>query len=428
MRKTAPKPWWASIFFWVAVPEGITARQWTTLGALGATYLVNSYDLGVLNLALPQIQHSFGLSEEAVGKLAAIVRLGVLPALGMTVLADRVGRRRLLLGTIVGFTLCTFLTSFTRGAAEFVVLQFLARTFVYAEEMLAIVVVTEELEAHARGWGIGLMIAFGALGHGLSALVFSAVELLPFGWRALYFVGAVPLLLVAWLRRSLQETERFRASASRRDLRARSYVAPLVSLIAGHPGRVAALSASLIPVAFAGGTAIQFQSKFLQAAHGYSPGDVSVLFLAGGPIALTGGLLIGRASDRFGRRRALSTAIVVNVLATMCFYNAPISIVPVFWILTIFTQFGIDVLFSALGSELFATSQRSTASGMRSIVATLAIAGGLAVEGSLYTALGGHSQAITAMAWLALASPVILLAFVPETAGRVLEEIAPDDD
>ena len=177
---------------------------------------------------------------------------------------------------------------FARSAAEFAVLQFLARTFVYAEEMLAIVVVTEELEAKARGSGIGLMIAFGALGHGLSALAFSAVELLSFGWRTLYFVGALPLLLVAWLRRSLQETERFLVSSQRRGPAVRSYVAPLKDLVARHPGRVAALSAALVPVAFAGGTAIQFQSKFLQGAHGYSPGEVSALFLMGGPLALTG--------------------------------------------------------------------------------------------------------------------------------------------
>jgi MFS family permease len=428
LSEKAWKPWWAWIFFYTPVPAGITRAQWVMLGALGATYLVNSYDLGILNIALPQIQTGFALSEEDVGKLAAVVRLGVLPALALNVLADRIGRRRLLLFTIIGFTLCTFLTSFVRSPVEFAVLQFFARTFVYAEEMLAIVVVTEVLAPHARGWGIGLMIAFGALGHGLSALVFSAVNLLPYGWRALYVVGIVPLLIVAWLRRSLEETERFRASAERRDAGNQPWLAPLRSLLTRYPWRMAALAAAILPVAFAGGTAIQFQSKFLQSVHGYSPGQVSALFLIGGPLALTGGLLFGRASDRYGRRRVLSTAIVVNVLATIGFYNGAGVFVPAVWVLTIFTQFGIDVLFSALGSELFATSYRSTASGVRSIVGTVAIAAGLAVEGSLYAALGGHGQAITAMAWFALVSPVILLAFVPETAGRELEEIAPDED
>src|SRR5205085_4880423 len=104
-------------------------------------------------------------------------------------------------------------------------------TFVYAEDILAIVVVTEELEPRARGWGIGLMIAFGALGHGTSALMFSAVNHLPFEWRALYFLGALPMLLIAWMRRSLQETGRFRASAARRRPLAQGYAAPIGTLI-----------------------------------------------------------------------------------------------------------------------------------------------------------------------------------------------------
>lgn len=422
------KPWWAWIFFYSPVPAGITARQWTMLGALGATYLVNSYDLGVLNLALPQIQASFALSEEDVGKLAAVVRLGVLPALALSVMADRIGRRSLLLLTILGFTLCTFLTAFARTPVEFAVLQFFARTFVYAEEMLAIVVVTEVLAPQARGWGIGLMIAFGALGHGTSALMFSLVDVLPYGWRAMYLLGALPLLLVAWLRRSLEETERFVANSQKREGALPDWLGPARELLRRYPGRLLALCVALVPVAFAGGTAIQFQSKYLQGVHGYSPAEVSLLFLVGGPIAMTGGLLFGRTSDRFGRRRVLSTAITVNVLATIGFYNGAGLLLPAVWVLTIFTQFGIDVLFSALGSELFATSFRSTASGMRSIVATVAIAAGLAVEGTLYVALGGHAEAITAMAWLALAAPFIVMFFVPETAGRVLEEIAPDED
>ena len=102
-RQPRDVPWWARLFFWVPVPEGIEARHWAVLGALGTSYLVNSYDTGVINLALPQVQQSFGLSEDAIGKLAALIRLGVLPALAAGLAADRIGRRRLLLATIVGF-------------------------------------------------------------------------------------------------------------------------------------------------------------------------------------------------------------------------------------------------------------------------------------------------------------------------------------
>jgi thiosulfate reductase cytochrome b subunit len=76
----------------------------------------------------------------------------------------------------------------------------------------------------------------------------------------------------------------------------------------------------------------------------------------------------------------------------------------------------------------YTAPQRWAYAGVIFVLFPLMIATGLAVEGSLYTALGGHAQAITAMAWIALVAPVILLTMVPETAGRVLEEIAPDED
>ncbi|MBI5506250.1 MAG: MFS transporter [Deltaproteobacteria bacterium] len=420
------RPWWAWLFFYATPPPGVTPHHWQVLGALGATYLFNSYDLGVLNMALPQIQAGLGVPETQVGLLAGIVRLGVLPALALTMFADRVGRRRLLLVTVLGFSACTFLTSFCRNASEFIFLQFMARMFIYSQEMLAIVVITEELDASARGWGIGMLIAFGGLGHGLAAAVFSTVDFLPYGWRALYFVGFAPLLLTVWMRRVLTETRRFTAHQRERGSLEVAWLDPLRELITRYPVRVAALTAALFPVAVAGGTIVQFQSKFLQAERGYSPGEVSVLFLAGGVLAIGGGLLCGLASDRFGRRRVLSAAILVNTLAAVGFYRGLGAIVPLAWVGVIFTQFGIDVLFAALGSELFATSHRSTASGVRSLVATLGIAAGLACEGLLYTAFGNHGQAVAAMAVCALAGPVFLLWMVPETAGRELEEIAGD--
>ena len=59
--------------------------------------------------------------------------------------------------------------------------------------------------------------ALGALGHGVASLAFGFIESLPGGWRALYAFGAVPILLLAWLRRTLQETARFRAAAGARE-------------------------------------------------------------------------------------------------------------------------------------------------------------------------------------------------------------------
>jgi hypothetical protein len=85
----------------------------------------------------------------------------------------------------------------------------------------------------------------------------------------------------------------------------------------------------------------------------------------------------------------------------------------------------VDVLFGALGSELFPTSYRSTASSVHAAVGTVAGSAGLWLESWLYPMAGSHAAAITWMLALVWIAPVVVLLLLPETAGRELEEISP---
>jgi formate/nitrite transporter FocA (FNT family) len=84
------------------------------------------------------------------------------------------------------------------------------------------------------------------------------------------------------------------------------------------------------------------------------------------------------------------------------------------------------VLVAALGGELFPTSYRSTASGVRAVVATLGAALGLWTEGRLYGLVGSHAAAITLMLAVTPIAPLVVACFLPETAARELEEISPE--
>ena len=81
----------------------------------------------------------------------------------------------------------------------------------------------------ARGWANGTLGALDYLGAGFASLVFLAVNVLPLGWRALYVIGAVPLFLVAFLRRNLPETKRF--AAQEKIEKARSKIAETTQLL-----------------------------------------------------------------------------------------------------------------------------------------------------------------------------------------------------
>ena len=95
---------------------------------------------------------------------------------------------------------------------------------------VAFVIVTEEFPAIHRGWAIGMLGALSSCGNGLGAALFAAIDSLPYGWRSLYVVGLVPLLLVPLLRRRVPETRalhqppRRRAGARTRRRRARRLV------------------------------------------------------------------------------------------------------------------------------------------------------------------------------------------------------------
>jgi len=422
------RPWWVYAVPWTGRVPQLPARQWRILGLLACAELFENYDLGIFGLALPQIQLGLGIPEDQVGNLSALLRLGTIPALAITVLADRIGRRRLLLATILGFTACTFATTFVRDTAQFAALQLLARVFVAGETMLAVVVLAEELKARDRGWGIGMLGALGAMGHGLAAIVFGFVEILPFGWRALYAIGALPMGLLAWFRRGLPETGRFQAHRAARGPQGgwRAWAQPMRDLVTMYPGRVAVIGLAVVPLDFVLVTASLFMAKTLQEVHGYAPGEVTVLYLVGGALGILGNIAAGALSDRWGRRGVLGLLLGVLALAFYSFYNGSGPAIAVIWVVQVFALQGVGVLFKALGSELFPTSYRSTASGVRAILSTLGGSAGLVLESGLYAAAGSHGAAIT---WMlpALAIPPLVIWFgLPETATRELEEIAPE--
>ena len=362
-----------------------------------------------------------------------------------------------MLYTIVAYTVLTGATAFAPDAQTFVVLQFFARTFAVAEVLLAFVVIVEEFDAAHRGWGIGALVALGAMGSGLALALFALVDVLPFGWRALYLVGLVPLALITYFRRSLPETERFaRAQTAREQQLAREQqparapqpvpvqhsagavrqpvimprrspaLAPMIELLSRYPGRLAGVAAVVALLAFAENAGGFFVAKYLQEAHGWAPWQYSVVGLIGGFIGVFGSAYAGRLSDRFGRKPVGFLFLLLHPLALAAFYQIGGPMLGVLWTVRVFMGIGADVVLGAYGNELFATSHRSTAAGTRMIAATLGGVAGLAAESWLYTLLGSHWTAVSILALFALAAPVILLRF-PETSRRRLEDVAAND-
>jgi len=426
-----PNPWWLPPF--LGRMPAIEDRHVTLLGLVGLALLFEQYDLSMLTSALKHIATDLGMTESELGGYLSLVRLGAIPAFLMVPLADRLGRRRLFLAAVVGSSLGTLATAFAQTPEQFAILQMGTRTFLTAGMAVAFVMITEELPAEHRGWGTGILGLLGSLGVGLGALLFALVDVLPFGWRALYAAGVVPLLLVPRMRRGIAETARFQRHAeaeAARGARASPVLAWLQTLVAlarTYPGR-AALIAGIAGFDALGKVAVfQFTGYHVLEAKGWPPYWYSALVIGGGLVGVTGNLVAGRLGDRIGRRIVGFAVMGGFPLSAGLFYLGPEWGIPPAWIALAFLATASSVIQRALAAELFPTSHRGTAVGWLTLVETMAAATGLALVGAGSQQPGDLAQT-TSLLSCVVALGGLLLFLLPETRRRELEEISDDAD
>ena len=399
-------------------PAGLESADRKLLLLLGAAFFIGQYDMTVLSLALPDLQASFNIAEQDLGKVIGAARLGALPALFLALLSDRIGRRRLLMLTLLGLSIATGATGLARTTEEFVAIQFFARGFSTAEEILTVIYVLEMLPSRQRGWGVGFLAAMGALGSGVASLLYGLVDFLPGGWRALYIIAAFAIFYVAWLRRLLPESALFDRYAQGAE--PQTFWQPLHEIFRNHRREITAITLIAATFSFYVSSTLNFMSKYLQEAHAYSPQQVSLLFIVAGSIAIMGNVLSGRIADRSGRRPTLIVALIVNCVAIITFYNSAGLLLPLAWSAALFSFFAADVMVNAIGGELFPTSCRSTASTLRAICSVFAAVAGLAIEGSLFNALGSHAAALSLLSLSALLAIPVVILMLRETSNTEL--------
>ncbi len=422
-------PWWIPPFLG-RVPE-MPPETLRLLGVISLALLFENFDQATLTAALKQIALTYGVAEADLGRTLGFVHLGALPAFLLVPFADRIGRRRLFLISVIGISLATCASAFAGSIVQFVALQMISRVFMVTCSAMAFVIITEEFPAEHRGWGIGIVSAVGAFGVAVALLLFAGIEWLPFGWRSMYALGILPLLLLPMFRREVRETRRF---ARHRDQlasegRALSDLAgwwrPLWSLLRAYPGRAAGIGA-IAAFAAAGHSAVyNFSSYFVQSVHGWSPGNYSAMVFVAGLVGIGGYPFAGRLADRSGRRRAGFALYASFPLLALLFYQGPGWLLPLAWVPIVFALTGGNTISRALGGELFPTSHRGTSAGWLQLAESAGRSGGLFVVGAGTARAIEISTMISAVAFAVLLAGLVLLA-LPETGRRELEEISED--
>ena len=426
-RSAWKNPWWIPPFLG-RVPE-LPDPQIRMLGVIALALLFESYDQSMLTAALKHIAEEFAVQESELGRLLGTVHLGAVPAFLLIPFADRIGRRRLFLVSLIGLSLGTVASGFAQSISQFVTAQMVARTFMVTCSATAFVIVTEELDARHRGWGIGILGALGSIGYGLGLVLFSAIDWLPYGWRALYVIGMAPLLLMPRFRREVKETARFERHRDGVEARGgatgpfEGWLRPLWGLMRQYPGRAAAIGliGSLASAGHAAG--FNFSAYHVLSVHGWDPGQYSLMAIVAGGVGIIGHPFAGRVADRRGRRAVGFALLASFPFLAVAFYHGPGWLLPVLWIPLIFTLTGGSTILRALATELFPTSHRGTSSGWLQLAEALGRSGGLYL---VYwgTAEGGsNTPMISIVVFAALLAGLIVLT-LPETSSRELEEIS----
>ncbi len=411
-------------------PVPLPRAQIKVLLLVSFAFLIAGYDITLLGLVAPKVIDEFGLPAGREGEIIMWARFGVLLALPLATLADRFGRKVLLMTTILGSAVTTLASAFAQSEPQFIVLQALVRTFGYAQDMVSIVVIAEEIEDRARGWALGILAAMAALGGGLASIIFAAVDVLPYGWRALYVIGAVPIFAIAWFWRTMPETRRFAESqAAAKPAAAENKIAAALAnfaiLATTHGRRFWPLMGVTAPLAFGLTSATVLLPTFLQTDLGLAPIWVTAIYVGGGIFGIFGNFIAGKIADTRGRKPVFIFAAIAFTAGMLALYLGPhwFGLLIVLWGIGAFCFFGLEVVMGAWSAELFPTAQRSTASGMRLAINILAGGVALAVQSGLYGPMGGHAPSISVLLPAVLVAAVVAALFIPETAGKTLEEI-----
>lgn len=417
-------------FYWLPPflrpPVPTSWRQERVFFLVGITALFAGYDTNIFGLALPQIQASLHIAENQIGPTLFYFRLpSVFAAVLICSAADLVGRRRLLLVTVLGQAIFTLASAFAADYPQFVWAQILTRIFAYTEEMLCFVVVAEEMAAAARGWAAGTIASLNFFGAGLASLAFGAITILPYGWRSLYVIGALPLFLLSYLRRGLPETERFLTQAGMQRTRSKWAETGLLlkEMITQFPGRLLLILIASAAFGFGIFPAAALAPKYLQSVMHYSPLQMNLLLIPGGFAALALAVVAGRLSDRIGRKAISIAVVLIAGVGFALFYNGmPGALAAPFWIVGFFGYVCGEALLSSFAMEIMPTRYRATVAGTRYLMDIVGGAVAAILEGRLYSHFHAHGPALQL---LIAAVPFTLLAllFLPEPAGKTLEEM-----
>lgn len=401
--------------------RGVTSAQKKALFSASLGWMLDGMDIMLYFMVLAELMKHFGMSKATGGFLSSLTLLAsAVGGILFGVVADRVGRVKALMGSILIYSVFTGACGLSTSVLQLAVFRTLLGLGMGGEWATGAALVAETWPAEKRGKAMGIVQSSWAVGYAAAAAV-AALVLPVWGWRGVFFVGVVPAFFTLWIQRRVKEPELWRSARA---------AAP--SLRAGFgrifgPGR---LRLTLLIILMNACTMFGWWGFNLwlpaylsmpadQGGMGFSPATMSglVIFMQLG--MWLGYISFGFISDRFGRKRSyvvfLSAAAAFMLLYARA--RSPLLLLALGPFVAFFGT-GYFTGFGALTAEIYPTAVRATAQGITYNAGRIVSAAAPFVVGSLAQTRGfGVAFGLIAAAFVGAA---LLWVGIPETKGRAL--------
>jgi MFS family permease len=406
--------------FWFTQLSG---PERATLFATFGGWALDGMDVMVYSFVISALMAAWHMSKDQAGILATAVLL--ISAVGgwlAGTLADRFGRARILQLTIVWFAFFTFLSGFTHSFWQLLLTRGLQGLGFGGEWAVGSVLMGETIRAQHRGKAVGTVQGGWAIGWGLAAICYGIFfSVLPdaTAWRAMFWIGILPALLVFYIRRKVPEPKVY--AETRKKVESSGEKAVFLQIFSPAVLRITALTALLAVGAQGGYYAITtWLPTFLKTQR-----KLSVLNTTGYLIVVIVGSFIGYMvsaylADRIGRKNTLILYAVGSFLTVVAYTFLPISN-SVMRVLGFPLGFFASGVFSPIGAfftELFPSRLRGSGQGF-----SYNFGRGI---GALFPWLVGHLKGVPlghAIAFFAAGAYLVMIlgtALLPETRGKEL--------
>lgn len=405
-------------------PSSFSLAQITMLGSLCALVAAANYGGSLIGQNTDFVANAFGASDRALANGLAVTRIGVLVSLVAATLADRRGRRLILLTAVSGVALSSLVAALAPTLVVFVGAQTFTRGFTSAALTVAAVAAVEEAPEGARAWSVAMMSLAGGAGYAVGVLLLPIGDLTSWSWRLPFGLSALSIFGIPFVARQLVETTRYRDLARRPAPRGR-----IREIFDSHyRRRFFLLGAIVFLTAIAATPAAQLTNRFLGDERGFSGTDITVFrAVTNGIPGILGVVIAGRLAERHGRRPLAVIGVTVTTLLNIAFFLGDGWVLWVTSTLAILTAAIGGLAIGTLDHELFPTEVRSTSGGFLTACGVAGAVVGLLLAGALADRFDGFGVALCILAVAPLIAALGLAPFLPESAHRTLDEVSPSE-